>query len=148
MVARLAKELPDHRFLVVGKGKYFLHNEKAPNIVWVDRTMDHEQILQALQRSRCALMPTRVDSQGLMTCEMATFGIPVITSDIPVCHEVFDTFENVALLRNDASGAELLRQLEALEKKLPCGKDDRYYCRNTTDREVALIRSLTGIAVR
>ena len=31
-------------------------------------------------------MPTRTDAQGLMMCEMAAFGIPLITSNIPVCH--------------------------------------------------------------
>ena len=34
-------------------------------------------------------MPTRADAQGVMACEMATFGIPLITSNIDVCKEVF-----------------------------------------------------------
>ncbi|MBQ7344861.1 MAG: glycosyltransferase [Oscillospiraceae bacterium] len=146
VVDRLAKAAPELRFLVVGKGKYFQHNGKAPNITWEDRTLDHGQIISVLQRSRCALMPTRVDSQGLMTCEMATFGMPVITSDIPVCHEVLGSFENVALIGNDATDVDLPQVLEVLEKKLPGKKNDRYFSRNTTAREVDLIFAAVGAA--
>ena len=63
--------------------------------------MNHDEIVEMLNLSRYALMPTRTDAQGLMMCEMAAFGIPVITSDIPVCHEVFDGFKNVFFISND-----------------------------------------------
>ena len=32
---------------------------------------------------------------------MATFGIPLITSNIDVCKEVFEGFENVAFIDNE-----------------------------------------------
>ena len=45
-------------------------------------------------------MHTRTDAQGVMMCEMATFGMPLITSDISVCHEVFDGFNGVGFISN------------------------------------------------
>lgn len=139
VICRLAAQTPSARFLVVGKGKYFLHHEKPANLVWEDRTLDHGQIIQTLQKARCALMPTRADSQGLMTCEMATFGIPVITSDIPVCHEILDDFGNVAMISNQDFRGDLMTILEPLERRLPVAKTDAYFRANTTAREVALI---------
>ena len=86
---------------MIGKGKFFEYNEKAQNLQWIDKVLNHEEIIDILNNSKCALMPTRTDAQGLMMCEMASFGIPLITSDIPVCHEIFDEFSNVALLNNE-----------------------------------------------
>ena len=82
-------------------------------------------------------MPTRTDAQGLMMCEMAALGIPVITSDIPVCHEVFDGFSNVIFLNNNDMGISL-----DYLKKFPilCKKDDRYFSNNTTKKEIDIIK--------
>ena len=77
--------------------EYFDIYEKAKNIEWLDKTCNHNEIIKLLNEAKCALMPTRTDAQGLMACEMATFGIPLITSDIPVCHEIFDEFKNVRI---------------------------------------------------
>ena len=70
-------------------------------------------------------MPTRTDAQGLMMCEMATYGMPVITTDIPVCHEVLDSFENVSMFDINDTNVQLepiLAQLESGEpyKKILC----------------------------
>lgn len=135
VVNELAKNNPKMKFLVVGKGAFFDHYQKADNLIWMNQTMNHTQIIEYLQKSRCALMPTRTDAQGLMMCEMASIGIPLITSDIPVCHEVFDEFENVAFISNDTPKADL--------QELICQpsliKNTKYYNENTSRREVELL---------
>ena len=107
---------------------------------WCDQTMSHDEIVDTLNSARYALMPTRTDAQGLMMCEMAAFGIPVITSDIPVCHEVFDGFENVTFIDNRDSELSL-EDIAARESK--CCKDTRYYRDNTVNKEMELLLNLT-----
>lgn len=139
IVNRLAFQTPNAKFLLVGKGEFFNHNEKAPNIEWRNQTMGHKEIIEILQKSRYALMPTRTDAQGLMMCEMGAFGIPVITSDIPVCHEVFDGFENAYFIDNDDKNANL----DAfLDKPSKCKKDERFYKDRTISRELELIEQI------
>lgn len=140
LVNELAKHNPGFTFLVIGKGRFFDYNVKAPNLIWQDRTMNHQEILEALQQSRCALMPTRNDTQGLMSCEMATFGIPVITSNISVCHEIFEGFQNVYLLDHDAIDADLGEISARLARGLPYPKNEKYFGANTCAREVEIIR--------
>ena len=142
LVNDLAKANPKYSFLVIGKGEFFSHYEKAENLQWVDEHLNHEEIVEYLNRSRCALMPTRTDAQGLMMCEMATFGIPVITSDIPVCHEVLDDFENVAFIDNENQNADLSQIIEKLTDKVPYPKNNKYFAANTVQKEVDLINEL------
>ena len=142
IVNELAKSNPKSKFLVVGKGKFFDHREKAPNLTWENRTLNHWEIIETLQTARCALMPTKTDSQGLMTCEMATFCMPVITSDIPVCHQVLSSFENVALISNQNTNIDLNSICEKLERGLPFRKNEMFFDENTCAREVEVIQSL------
>lgn len=139
IVNRIANNTPECSFLLYGKGKFFEFNEKASNLKWIDKTLSHQEIIKILQKSRYALMPTRTDAQGLMMCEMAAFGIPVITSDIDVCHEVFDGFENVFFINND----DPILSLSSFKKrKSICKKDTRFYKKETIGRELDLIKSL------
>lgn len=141
IVNNLAKNNPNMKFLVVGKGEFFKHYPKAENVVWKNQTMRHTEIIEYLQKSRCALMPTRTDAQGLMMCEMASIGIPLITSDIPVCHEVFDDFKNVVLINNEHPELNLNAILQKLEEE-PFSKNDKYFNRKTSMAEVNLINQL------
>ena len=138
IVNRISRNTPAAKFLVVGKGKFFSVYEKAQNIEWWDMAMTHDEIIRTLNMSRFALMPTRQDTQGVMACEMAAYGIPLITSDIPVCHEIFDECRNVWFIDNkkDSDLTEFLRL-----KPTPV-KDDRYYEERTVSKEVALITAL------
>ena len=137
IVNKLAKVTPQGRFLVIGKGKFFSYYKKADNLEWWNKTLSHDEIIHVLNQSKFALMPTRTDAQGLMMCEMAAFGIPVVTSDIPVCHEVFDGFSNVYYISN--------MHIQSLQKLITAEhitkKDTRYYCENTVQKEYELIRS-------
>ncbi len=138
IVNRLAFQTPEKKFLLIGKGDFFQHNEKAPNLEWRNQVLTHDEITETLQKARFALMPTRTDAQGLMMCEMAAFGIPVITSDIPVCKEVFGTFPNVYYIDNEDTNLTL----DALgDFKSVCLKDDRYYKDATISKEVQLLLS-------
>ena len=127
---------------MIGKGKFFEHYTKADNLTWINTTLNHDDIIRTLQTARCALMPTRTDAQGLMMCEMASIGMPVITSDIPVCHEVFDDFENVALIPNDDLTVDLNGICKRLEEKLPYKKNEKYYNKNTSAKEIELIKKI------
>lgn len=140
IVNGLAKYNSNFTFLVVGKGKFFDHYQKSPNLTWLNTALDHKEIVNLLNKSRCALMPTRTDAQGLMMCEMASIGIPLITSDIPVCHEVFDGFKNVALIKND-SNINLTEILYKLETGLPYERNTKYYNSNTSFNEIKIIKS-------
>src|SRR5699024_6437614 len=93
-------------------------------------------------QSRCALIPTRVDAQGVMACEMATFGIPVITSDIDVSTEVFDSFSNVGFISNEEKNDHFDSLFQDLIKDLPYEKNEKYFSRNTILKEVQLFNNL------
>lgn len=139
VVNNLAFANPDMKFLIVGKGEFFNHFEKAPNLTWLNQTMNHSEIIQHMQKSRCALMPTRTDAQGLMMCELASTGMPLITSDIPVCHEVFDDFDNVALINNDLIDVELSAVFDELIKNVPYTKIRKYFNTTTSQKEISLL---------
>lgn len=142
LINEIAYNNPTKKFLIIGKGTIWNHLKKAPNITWEDTYLNHDEIINVLNKSKCALMPTRTDAQGLMMCEMATFGIPVITSNIPVCHEVFEGFENVKFIDNDNSQLDLTQLLEELQVNLPYAKNSKYFAENTVCEEVKLIRDL------
>lgn len=142
IVNKIALHNPNLKFLVVGMGSFFSHYKKADNLEWLNKTMNHKEIFEKLQLARCALMPTRTDAQGLMMCEMASTGIPVITSDIDVCHEVFAEFENVEYISNERVPDDIGDILNRLEVKEPYQKNRKYYNRNTSQKEVEIILQL------
>lgn len=98
---------PDKTFHLYGRGSYFEHNQLPVNMQVFDKFIPQCEIPLLLNRYKCALMPTRYDAQGVMVCEMATFGIPVITSSIEVCREMLADFDNVSLISDSSWGEEL-----------------------------------------
>ena len=143
IVNQLAKINPSCKFLVIGKGKYFDYFEKSNNIVLMKKTCTHTEIIELLNQSKCALMPTRNDTQGLMACEMATFGIPLITSDIDVCHEIFDGFTNVEFINNDDIGKEnLVEKYNNIMKKNNNIKNDKFFLEKNCDKEIKIIKNI------
>lgn len=138
-VCQFAESNPDMRFLVIGRGKYFKYNKMPDNMTLIEDILGHEEILYYLNQSRCAFMPTRQDTQGVMTCEMATFGMPVITSDIAVCHEFFDGLPNVRLIKTGQEMCNLSGLIKELEEHLPYDKPENWFAENTTQKELELI---------
>lgn len=131
-----ALRFPNMRFLVVGKGRFFEHYEKPANITWIEGPLRQDEIPDVLNEARCGLMLTRQDTQGVMACEMASFGIPVITSAIPVCYEIFSKYPNVALVDN-FEPADLPHELEKLERVKERNK--LYIADDTVAKEVGLL---------
>lgn len=142
IVADLAEKYPEKKFLIIGKGKFFECRKKPQNIEWLADTVNHEQMRGYIDKSRCAVMLTKQDTQGVMTCELAAYGIPVITSDIEVCREFFENIENVALVPNDADRIDLEAVSGELRSGLPYEKNRAYFAENTISREVELFSKM------
>lgn len=137
VVNNIAKNNPDFVFLVIGKGKYFKYNEKAKNVKVINENLTHKEIVKYLGDSRYALMPTRADAQGVMMCEMAAYGIPLITSDIPVCHMVLGDVKNIYFISNDNSNINL-NEITKIKKEGIDAKE-KFSKNNTIEREIDTI---------
>lgn len=140
VVNELAKANPQYRFLLIGRGEFFNHYKKAANIEQIERYLTPDEIVDLLNQSKCALMPTKNDTQGIMACEMATFGMPTITSDIDVCRIVFEGYPNVAFISNDDIDVDLKRIYDSINNHYP--KVERYYFKNTILKEIELIKHI------
>ena len=141
IVTDLARNYPQYGFCVVGRGSFFQHYPKPDNLALIERSLGHSEIVELLNQSRCALMPTRLDAQGVMACETATFGIPVITSDLPLCtSEIFRGFRNVGFISNESPIEGFVSLFEKLVSSQSSPQNARFYAENTTAKEVALIR--------
>lgn len=138
LVVQLAKENPKARFLLIGKGQFFSYNQKPDNVEWINGTLNHDEMLNYLNSSKCSILLTREDTQGVMTCEIAAFGMPVITSDIDVCREIFNKISNVAMISNDGKNIPLEDIYGGLAKGLPYQKCDRYFAKQTIQKEMNL----------
>ena len=75
-----------------------------------------------------------------MSCEMVTYGIPLITSDISVCREIFQGCKNVRLIPNDVCC--LKGVLEELENTYDGGKVKKWDTEKTVKKEIELICSV------
>lgn len=142
IICELAKKYPKYKFLLIGKGKFFKYNKKPENLKWENRTCDQKEIIELLNKGRCALMPTRTDAQGLMACEMATYGIPLITSDISVCHEVFKDFNNVVFIKNENPTENFENLYEKLLNSYVFKKNEKYYAKKTVQYEIEIFKKI------
>lgn len=97
----------DKTFHIYGNGSFCEYIDVPPNVVMKKGFISPSEIPELLNHYRCALMPTRVDSQGVMACEMASFGIPLISSNISVAREFLSEFPNVNLIQNSNWYSEL-----------------------------------------
>lgn len=141
IVNRIAKENPEYKFLVVGQGKFFEYYEKADNIEWINGSLPHKEIPKILNRARCALMPTRLDAQGVMMCEMATYGIPLMTSDIDICQEISTLLDNVIMISN--SERVNLKEFDCkIEELATLPKNSYFFEENTVGKEISIIKGL------
>lgn len=128
---------PDKQFLIIGKGDFFEYNKMPANITLINQVMTQDKLINYINESKVALMPTRRDSQGVMSCELASFGIPLITSNIAVCKEIFAGFDNVLL----CDDAVLCRG--NLEKHIYSKNyNEKYYNKNTIQKEIQLIKKI------
>lgn len=141
IILKFAIRNPLKTFHIYGKGDYFKHNDIPGNVKVINDFIEQKSIPFLLNKYTCALMPTRLDSQGVMVCEIATYGMPCITSDLSICREMLSEFPNVEYISNvDYSTYEEFSINEILfnQKELP----DRFHNRNTVNKEINFIKSL------
>ena len=142
IVNQLAHNHPNNTFLVIGKGKFFDYAKKPSNLTFLNKSLNHKEMLEYLDSSRCALLPTKEDTQGVMTCEMFTYGIPTITSDIEVCREIFSDVSNVKFIDNNNLDKVDLNQLLAEMENIKFSKNEKYFKKNTINKEIELINKI------
>ncbi|WP_186175683.1 glycosyltransferase family protein [Vibrio jasicida] len=111
LVIDFALSNPDKTIHIYGKGKYFEYNQPPQNVTVFNEYIKQEEIPDVLNKYRFALMPTRCDAQGVMVCEMATFGMPVLTTDISVNDEMFSCFDNVKKISEQDFAKKLVTDL-------------------------------------
>lgn len=139
-----AQKFPDLTFDIYGKGRFFQVHSLLPNIRWYDTFFSQNKLPQLYKQYRAALMPTRHDTQGVSVCEMATMGMPVLTSDLPVCHEMLDEFPRVGYL--PLSGEVDLRAF--LQRPLAGrGNIHRFAPESTVAREIYVIQTGQAVSV-
>lgn len=140
MICRLAENNPNVSFLLYGKGDYFQYCTKPNNLELREGYLSPNEMIPVLNECKCALMLSRLDAQGVMACEMASFGMPLITSDMPIFHEVFKGFDNVQFISNDALETDLQSMLE--NRRHSREKKHTFYAENTIQRELELYHLL------
>ena len=139
LVIEFAKNNPEYTFHIYGKGRYFEHNQKPDNVEVINSFISQKDIPSLLNKYKCALMPTKYDAQGVMVCEMATFGMPVITSDFEVCVEMLDNFNNVAFLSEAEFSSLKYEQINISE----CGvKNQKFSSKKLVEEELAFFDKL------
>ena len=140
LICRIAEKNKNKSFLLIGKGNYFEYNQCPCNLVHINTSLPQNKLIEYINSSKVALMPTRRDSQGVMVCELATFGIEVVTSDLGVCHEMFDDFDNVTMLSEIDIEKEIMGYSSLNERK---NSNFRFYRCNTILKEIKLLERLS-----
>lgn len=100
-VVELARHNPQFMFHIYGKGNFFKYFRKPENVEVFYRFVRQEDIPNLLNKYCAAVMPTRLDSQGVMMCEMASYGIPMLLSNLPVCREMLGDYQNCIFVDNE-----------------------------------------------
>lgn len=137
LIVKLAEENPHYKFCLIGKGKFFKYYKCPKNMDYIEKELTHEEMKEFMDCSRIALLLTREDTQGLMSCELATYGMPLITSDIEVCKEIFSDCPNKAFINNNYLNLETA--VHELKQNCPQAKWKRYYSKNTIQKEIDYI---------
>lgn len=141
LVTKLARMNEDKKFLLIGRGDFYKHVEKPDNLTLINKTISHKEMIEYLNKSRCAVNLTRQDTQGVMTCELIAFGIPVITSDIQVCKEFFEKKKNAELINNEKLG-DISKISDELFENCPYEKDTEFFAENTIEKEIELYKKI------
>lgn len=142
IVKKIAENNPQYNFCIAGKGRFFKVNKKPKNVILIEQHLNHNEILDLLNKSKIALMPTRADAQGVMACEMASFGIPLITSNIDVSVEIFNEFINVSYIDNNSDQIDISSKYNELLDGYVAEKVSKYFSLNTIEREIELFESI------
>lgn len=142
LVLEMAKNNSKYSYHIYGKGEYFKYNDIPSNVQVFYNYFNQQDIAKLLSHYRCAVMPTRVDAQGVMMCEMATFGIPVLTSNIEVCRDMLSEFKNVEFINNEHYGCYVVDEfLNNIHKEFNLNKH-KFSIDNTINKEIEYVCKL------
>lgn len=124
MVVSFALFNPQFQFDIYGSGKFPNHNSVPKNVNFISRFLVQSELVEIVAHYDFAILPTRLDAQGVFACEVATSGMPIIVNDIPIMQEVLFGFPNVAFLPAESFKEEYLddlptRSFELNERYLP-----------------------------
>lgn len=136
LVVEMARNNPEYIFHIYGKGEYFKYNKQPGNVVVYDKFINQSEIPKLLNYYKCALMPTRLDAQGVMMCEIATYGMPLITSNLDVCKEMLSDFKNVQLVCNDKFATF---KVNSVFDKQECQLNRRFDAENIARKELEIL---------
>ena len=130
-------------FLLIGDGKFFEHNPQPKNIDIQRGFLTPEQIPAVLDKAKAGLMLTRLDAQGVMMCEMATYGLPVVVSDLPICREMLNGFENTLFVDNDTLDADLEGFLKNIAHQVTPNKE-KFHPATLACKEIEIFKQEVG----
>jgi glycosyltransferase involved in cell wall biosynthesis len=140
IVAAVARANPQYTFHVYGKGKYFKFHPAPANLVLKEKFVPQSEMVKILNHYRAAIMPTRLDSQGVSVCEFASFGIPVFTSDLSICKEMVGDFGNVKFFNNENTFD--YKNVKPFEEQISSEIKRKFAPENTVDKEIKLLREI------
>lgn len=142
LVCKIAENNPDIKFHIYGRGQYFSFHKQPKNVEVFQKFFTHEELAEELNYYKLALMPTRLDAQGVMVCEMTTYGIPVLTSDLPICKEMTNEFSNVFYFNNLlVDKVKISNVINQINLERPINKE-KFSINNTVKKEIKLILML------
>lgn len=142
LVVKLAEKHPDLTFHIYGRGEYFNHFQKPTNVEVFNQFFSPEELTELFQQYRCALLPTRLDAQGVMMCEVATYGMPLVTSDLPICKEMLHPFKNVFFFNNTSLDIDLNSVLSSISNLGSLNEKEVFSNANTIEKEMDVINRL------
>lgn len=142
LILEFAVKNPNKKFHIYGRGDYFCFNSMPDNVQVFNFFLLQKNIPSLLDLYHYAIMPTRYDSQGVMVCEMACYGIPVITSDINIMREVLSGFPNVMYVPLDGFSF-LFEDVQCFTSELPSKlNSNRFSSAKLASEEIKFMRTL------
>lgn len=142
LVLNVANKNPEFEFHIYGSGTYLDKVHIPKNVKVIKGFVEQKNIPSLLNDYEFALMPTRLDAQGVMMCEMATYGITTITSDLPVCFENLSDYNNVYFMSNDT---DKTIDLNLIKHSHITSSNSRFMPNSIVDKELEVFLSESNV---
>ncbi len=132
----------DVKVIIAGKGK---DEERLKQMIKDVKNIDHTGFVEEKAKEDCIknamffVMPSRFEAQGIVALEVASYGKPLVVSDIPELRYVVDAGFGFSFKREDAKDLreKILWLLENPGLAVEMGKNGIDYARNFTWDRVA-----------
>lgn len=137
---QMARQNPQRTFHLYGKGSSLEKMNLPSNLKVEKKFFKASEFPELLNHYSSGVLPTRWDSQGILACEFATYGIPLLTSNLPICKEMLGKYKHVGFFENSriVNVEQLIKSIST--EKSP--KDPKFLYEKTTLKEVELINSI------